>query len=186
MCFISRVPGTFGTGPATPTRALERLFTLYMIVEHLLLWPPVDRNWYVVGFWDGVGLANNASSIISLFRSLSLALVSRSHSGHSFHPCASVPWLVLVYIGLIFFTSTLSLSLSFSPIFFVRVPSAPDELTINQTNCNVVDGIDLDDIKEFAKAFKLRRLSLGLTQTQVGQALSVTEGPAYSQSAICR
>jgi len=50
----------------------------------------------------------------------------------------------------------------------------------------VVDGIDLDEIKEFAKAFKLRRLSLGLTQTQVGQALSVTEGPAYSQSAICR
>lgn len=61
-----------------------------------------------------------------------------------------------------------------------------DEPTINQTTCNVVDGIDLDEIKEFAKAFKLRRLSLGLTQTQVGQALSVTEGPAYSQSAICR
>lgn len=50
----------------------------------------------------------------------------------------------------------------------------------------MVDGINLDEIKEFAKVFKLRRLSLGLTQTQVGQALSVTEGPAYSQSAICR
>ncbi|KAL7014220.1 hypothetical protein ACKWTF_015809 [Chironomus riparius] len=48
------------------------------------------------------------------------------------------------------------------------------------------DGIDLDEINEFAQAFKLQRLSLGLTQTQVGQALSVTEGPAYSQSAICR
>lgn len=66
-----------------------------------------------------------------------------------------------------------------------ELEDSPNELTINQTNCNVVDGIDLDDIKEFAKAFKLRRLSLGLTQTQVGQALSVTEGPAYSQSAIC-
>ncbi|XP_062535410.1 protein nubbin-like [Armigeres subalbatus] len=66
-----------------------------------------------------------------------------------------------------------------------ELDDSPNELTINQTNCNVVDGIDLDDIKEFAKAFKLRRLSLGLTQTQVGQALSVTEGPAYSQSAIC-
>ena len=32
----------------------------------------------------------------------------------------------------------------------------------------------------------MRRLVLGLTQTQVGQALSATEGPAYSQSAICR
>lgn len=65
-------------------------------------------------------------------------------------------------------------------------PPSADEPRINQTNSNMVDGIDLDEIKEFAKAFKLRRLSLGLTQTQVGQALSVTEGPAYSQSAICR
>ena len=32
----------------------------------------------------------------------------------------------------------------------------------------------------------MRRLFLGLTQTQVGQALCATEGPAYSQSAICR
>lgn len=70
--------------------------------------------------------------------------------------------------------------------FYFRLIFFIDEPTINQTNCNVVDGIDLDEIKEFAKAFKLRRLSLGLTQTQVGQALSVTEGPAYSQSAICR
>ncbi|XP_069698909.1 POU domain, class 6, transcription factor 2 isoform X2 [Periplaneta americana] len=62
---------------------------------------------------------------------------------------------------------------------------SPNQPTINQTNSNVVDGINLDEIKEFAKAFKLRRLSLGLTQTQVGQALSITEGPAYSQSAIC-
>ncbi|CAL8398808.1 unnamed protein product [Arctogadus glacialis] len=49
-----------------------------------------------------------------------------------------------------------------------------------------VDGVNLEEIREFAKAFKIRRLSLGLTQTQVGQALSAAEGPAYSQSAICR
>jgi len=49
-----------------------------------------------------------------------------------------------------------------------------------------VDGVNLDEMREFAKQFKIRRLSLGLTQTQVGQALSVTEGPSYSQSAICR
>lgn len=53
-------------------------------------------------------------------------------------------------------------------------------------NTAEVDGINLEEIKDFAKAFKIRRLSLGLTQTQVGQALSATEGPAYSQSAICR
>jgi len=61
-----------------------------------------------------------------------------------------------------------------------------DEPMISEVQSNVVDGINLDEMKEFAKAFKLRRLSLGLTQTQVGQALSITEGPAYSQSAICR
>ncbi|CAG5118858.1 unnamed protein product, partial [Candidula unifasciata] len=56
----------------------------------------------------------------------------------------------------------------------------------NSTESTTVDGINLDEIKEFARQFKIRRLSLGLTQTQVGQALSTTEGPAYSQSAICR
>jgi hypothetical protein len=51
----------------------------------------------------------------------------------------------------------------------------------NSTESTTVDGINLDEIKEFAKQFKIRRLSIGLTQTQVGQALSATEGPAYSQ-----
>ncbi|KAK2146462.1 hypothetical protein LSH36_606g03008 [Paralvinella palmiformis] len=50
----------------------------------------------------------------------------------------------------------------------------------------IVDGVNLDEIREFAKRFKIWRLSLGLTQTQVGQALSAREGPSYSQSAICR
>lgn len=58
--------------------------------------------------------------------------------------------------------------------------------TINNTDATVVDGVNLEEIKEFARQFKIRRLSLGLTQTQVGQALSATEGPSYSQSAICR
>jgi Pou domain - N-terminal to homeobox domain len=61
-----------------------------------------------------------------------------------------------------------------------------DEGANSQREGSVPEGIDLDEINEFAQAFKLQRLSLGLTQTQVGQALSVTEGPAYSQSAICR
>ncbi|KAI8436579.1 hypothetical protein MSG28_010106 [Choristoneura fumiferana] len=68
----------------------------------------------------------------------------------------------------------------------LQVSMGGDQPTISQSSSNVVDGINLEEIKEFAKVFKLRRLGLGLTQTQVGQALSVTEGPAYSQSAICR
>lgn len=62
----------------------------------------------------------------------------------------------------------------------------PDEGAGSQREGSIPEGIDLDEINEFAQAFKLQRLSLGLTQSQVGQALSVTEGPAYSQSAICR
>ncbi|XP_043269744.1 POU domain, class 6, transcription factor 1 isoform X2 [Venturia canescens] len=62
---------------------------------------------------------------------------------------------------------------------------SPNQLTINDATNNVADVGNLAQIKEFAKAFKQRRVSMGLTQTQVGQALSVTEGPAYSQSAIC-
>ena len=65
-------------------------------------------------------------------------------------------------------------------------PSFLSDTVGNSTESTTVDGINLDEIKEFAKQFKIRRLSLGLTQTQVGQALSATEGPAYSQSAICR
>lgn len=66
--------------------------------------------------------------------------------------------------------------------------SGPAGLSHNHpiTHATTVDGVNLDEIREFAKAFKLRRLALGLTQTQVGQALSATKGPAYSQSAICR
>lgn len=69
-------------------------------------------------------------------------------------------------------------------LFPLHLPA--DEGENSQREGSIPEGIDLDEINEFAQAFKLQRLSLGLTQTQVGQALSVTEGPAYSQSAICR
>ncbi|XP_070696019.1 POU domain, class 6, transcription factor 1 [Pempheris klunzingeri] len=61
-----------------------------------------------------------------------------------------------------------------------QLVSKPQQVVSNE------EGINLEEIREFAKNFKIRRLSLGLTQTQVGQALTATEGPAYSQSAICR
>ncbi|XP_073679363.1 POU domain, class 6, transcription factor 1 isoform X2 [Garra rufa] len=60
------------------------------------------------------------------------------------------------------------------------------QLVSKPQSVNEEEAINLEEIREFAKNFKIRRLSLGLTQTQVGQALTATEGPAYSQSAICR
>jgi len=53
----------------------------------------------------------------------------------------------------------------------------------------VMQGIDLEQVKQFAAEFKAARLRLGLTQTQVGQALTSNtseEGMAVSQSTICR
>lgn len=54
------------------------------------------------------------------------------------------------------------------------------------TDSKIVDGINLEEIRAFASRFKHARLELGITQTQVGQALSTRIGPSYSQSAICR
>ncbi|KAJ8024826.1 POU domain, class 6, transcription factor 2 [Holothuria leucospilota] len=87
-------------------------------------------------------------------------------------------------------TTTLPNSQASSPP--ITSPSSADSpgghgTAVNTINNEVeVDGVNLEEIKEFAKVFKIRRLSLGLTQTQVGQALSAREGPTYSQSAICR
>lgn len=85
--------------------------------------------------------------------------------------CSSLdPWARWAVLALTFICS------------FLVLPPGPEPHTSSLDE----DGINLEEIREFAKNFKIRRLSLGLTQTQVGQALTATEGPAYSQSAICR
>uniref|UniRef100_A0A8D0MWJ5 POU domain protein n=1 Tax=Sus scrofa TaxID=9823 RepID=A0A8D0MWJ5_PIG len=70
------------------------------------------------------------------------------------------------------------------PITCSETPTVSQLVSKPHTPSLDEDGINLEEIREFAKNFKIRRLSLGLTQTQVGQALTATEGPAYSQSAI--
>ncbi|XP_072553023.1 POU domain, class 6, transcription factor 1 isoform X2 [Salminus brasiliensis] len=72
------------------------------------------------------------------------------------------------------------------PIACAEMPTVGQLVSKPQPGVTEEEGINLEEIREFAKNFKIRRLSLGLTQTQVGQALTATEGPAYSQSAICR
>ncbi|KAM8794052.1 POU domain, class 6, transcription factor 1 [Eudromia elegans] len=73
-----------------------------------------------------------------------------------------------------------------APVACPEAPTVSQLVSKPQAPGAEEDGINLEEIREFAKNFKIRRLSLGLTQTQVGQALTATEGPAYSQSAICR
>ena len=72
---------------------------------------------------------------------------------------------------------------------------AEEEMYLNRIDGtglpSVMQGIDLDQVKQFAAEFKAARIRLGLTQTQVGQALNssqVVEDQAacVSQSTICR
>lgn len=75
---------------------------------------------------------------------------------------------------------------------FVLSCADDDETLLNQVDetglPKIMQGIDLDRIKQFAAEFRSVRISLGLTQTQVGLALQtvVGEGTIVSQSTICR
>uniref|UniRef100_A0A8C7ZYP1 POU domain protein n=1 Tax=Oryzias sinensis TaxID=183150 RepID=A0A8C7ZYP1_9TELE len=83
-------------------------------------------------------------------------------------------------------TQTVATHPSMAPINCGELAKVGQLVSKPQQTASSEEGINLEEIREFAKNFKIRRLSLGLTQTQVGQALTATEGPAYSQSAICR
>ena len=75
----------------------------------------------------------------------------------------------------------------------IVIKAEDDSIMLNEVDSTglpkVMQGIDLEQVKQFAAEFKSARLSLGLTQTQVGQALTSStseEGVAVSQSTICR
>jgi len=75
----------------------------------------------------------------------------------------------------------------------IVIKTEDDNILLNEVDATglpkVMQGIDLEQVKQFAAEFKSARLSLGLTQTQVGQALTnsaTEEGIAVSQSTICR
>ncbi|XP_025939194.1 pituitary-specific positive transcription factor 1 isoform X5 [Apteryx rowi] len=58
-------------------------------------------------------------------------------------------------------------------------------------NKSVEEPIDMDspeirELEKFANEFKLRRIKLGYTQTNVGEALAAVHGSEFSQTTICR
>ena len=81
---------------------------------------------------------------------------------------------------------------SIPPQILNQQPPQPEdpELTISQLDAltKASDGVDLDEIRDLIRAFKEKRVALGLTQTQVGLDLeaSGTGSVPYSQSYICR
>lgn len=66
------------------------------------------------------------------------------------------------------------------------VIQSPHARTITQNQPVDPDSPEVKDLEEFATTFKARRVKLGYTQTNVGQALAEVHGTDFSQTTICR
>ncbi|NXS33461.1 PIT1 factor, partial [Pomatostomus ruficeps] len=71
-------------------------------------------------------------------------------------------------------------------------PAATDfKQEFRRKSKSVEDPVDMDspeirELEKFANEFKLRRIKLGYTQTNVGEALAAVHGSEFSQTTICR
>ncbi|KAM5333485.1 pituitary-specific positive transcription factor 1 isoform 2-T2 [Glossophaga mutica] len=71
-------------------------------------------------------------------------------------------------------------------------PTAADfKQELRRKNKLVEEPIDMDspeirELEKFANEFKVRRIKLGYTQTNVGEALAAVHGSEFSQTTICR
>ncbi|CAJ0943508.1 unnamed protein product [Ranitomeya imitator] len=66
-----------------------------------------------------------------------------------------------------------------------HVESPPQHLNHHQDHSDE-DAPSSDDLEQFAKQFKQRRIKLGFTQADVGLALGTLYGNVFSQTTICR
>uniref|UniRef100_A0A1A8FRF5 POU domain protein n=3 Tax=Nothobranchius korthausae TaxID=1143690 RepID=A0A1A8FRF5_9TELE len=131
----------------------------------------------------GNGPAAVATSASVLPKTSAPPTLNKSSSQASVTSVTQSPVVIAPQPSLLKSPTTLS---SAAPITCGDMAKVGQLVSKPQQTVSSEEGINLEEIREFAKNFKIRRLSLGLTQTQVGQALTATEGPAYSQSAICR
>ncbi|XP_069509485.1 POU domain, class 6, transcription factor 1 isoform X3 [Ambystoma mexicanum] len=131
-------------------------------------------------------LANSASQPATIRKQTPPELLLKPEQMQVMHPIQPAPAVSQPPVVISNTASTNSSGSTPASITCSETPTVGQLISKPQTPNVNEDGINLEEIREFAKNFKIRRLSLGLTQTQVGQALTATEGPAYSQSAICR
>ena len=76
-------------------------------------------------------------------------------------------------------------TMSYQPV--IQSPhSATTPRSIPPTQAPDPDSTEVKDLEEFAASFKQRRIKLGFTQTNVGQALAEVQGTDFSQTTICR
>ncbi|KAI6078648.1 POU domain protein [Aix galericulata] len=91
--------------------------------------------------------------------------------------------------------SSCALGHSFTPMHQSLLgddPTAADfKQEFRRKSKSVEEPIDMDspeirELEKFANEFKLRRIKLGYTQTNVGEALAAVHGSEFSQTTICR
>ena len=66
------------------------------------------------------------------------------------------------------------------------IQQPPSQRTLQPTQTVDPESPEVKDLEVFATSFKQKRLKLGFTQTQVGQALAEINGTDFSQTTICR
>ncbi|POI26444.1 hypothetical protein CIB84_009806 [Bambusicola thoracicus] len=91
--------------------------------------------------------------------------------------------------------SSCALGHSFTPMHQTLLsddPTASDfKQEFRRKSKSVEEPVDMDspeirELEKFANEFKLRRIKLGYTQTNVGEALAAVHGSEFSQTTICR
>ncbi|KAM7129160.1 pituitary-specific positive transcription factor 1 isoform 3-T3 [Ciconia maguari] len=91
--------------------------------------------------------------------------------------------------------SSCALSHGFTPMhqsLLTDDPTAADfKQEFRRKSKSVEEPVDMDspeirELEKFANEFKLRRIKLGYTQTNVGEALAAVHGSEFSQTTICR
>ena len=73
-------------------------------------------------------------------------------------------------------------TMSYQPV----IQSPHHTRSIPQSQAPDPDSAEVKELEEFAASFKQRRIKLGFTQTNVGQALAEVHGTDFSQTTICR
>ncbi|XP_021178797.2 POU domain, class 6, transcription factor 1 isoform X3 [Fundulus heteroclitus] len=170
-------PASLAGGAAAPTLPLQGL-QLQTIAPQLLL----NTQGQIIAT-VGNGPAAVATSAAVLPKATAPATITKPSAQASVTSVTQSPVVIAPQPSALKTSTTLS---STAPVSSGDMAKVGHLVGKPQQAASSEEGINLEEIREFAKNFKIRRLSLGLTQTQVGQALTATEGPAYSQSAICR
>ncbi|XP_037833093.1 POU domain, class 6, transcription factor 1 isoform X2 [Kryptolebias marmoratus] len=170
-------PASLAGGAATPTLPLQGL-QVQTVTPQLLL----NTQGQIIAA-VGNGAAAVATSAAVLPKTSSPPTLNKASTQAPGTAVTQSPVVIAPQPSVLKSLTTLS---SAAPVTCGDVAKVGQLVSKPQQTVGSEDSINLEEIREFAKNFKIRRLSLGLTQTQVGQALTATEGPAYSQSAICR